>query len=261
VNSYETTTYSAHPDFTRRRSVVLWLCFYSSWLLLWRHFTYQPFPYRNCVWYEYCWLCNVSLNLGALALWTNRPTIAAGLCVAVGLDQLLWYVDLAVYALTGKFPIGVAKYICWPGVTWASRITCTHHLWTIPVLLYASRGMHPLAWPLSMVVMTLSVVSSRFLTPSHVVRVHNGGGGDGHHHHKTGTEGLSVAEEPKYLNVNLSHMLWKDIQIKGLQISADNPSWILYLVRLLSRWAAFNTLIFGLLYSVSLRVYGPAAIC
>lgn len=64
--------------------------------------------------YEYCWLCNVSLWLGAWALRTGRPVLASALCVAVGIDQLLWYVDLAGYACAGKFPVGVAKYLSWP---------------------------------------------------------------------------------------------------------------------------------------------------
>ena len=48
----------------------------------------------------------------------------------------------------------------------------------------------------------------------------------------------------KYLNVNLSHALWKDIQFAFLQISHDNPPAHIYLFRLLWRWQGFNALVF-----------------
>jgi hypothetical protein len=226
----------------RRLYVAAWILPYSIWLLVWRHFVYQPAAYRQCVWYEYTWLCNKTLNMGVAGLLTHRPIVAAAYCVTVGIDQLLWYADLLVYAWTGKFPVGVAKYIFWEGVTWSSRITCTHHLWTIPLLLYATQGMHILAFPLSIVVMTFSVVLSRFWTPSHVVQ--------------------SGTQEPKYLNVNLAHTLWKDIRIEMLQISADDPGCALYLWRLLSRWTALNAIVFWILYATCQYVYGqPAPVC
>ena len=51
----------------------------------------------------------------------------------------------------------------------------------------------------------------------------------------------------KYLNVNLSHELWKDIKIELLQINYDNPPVFRYLFRLLWRWQGFNTIVFGVL--------------
>ena len=50
----------------------------------------------------------------------------------------------------------------------------------------------------------------------------------------------------KYLNVNLSHELWKDITFEFLQIQHDNPSTGIYLFRLLWRWQLLNGLIFVL---------------
>ena len=51
----------------------------------------------------------------------------------------------------------------------------------------------------------------------------------------------------KYLNVNLSHELWKDIKFELLQINYDDPPVFLYIFRLLWRWQGFNTMVFGLL--------------
>ena len=123
----------------RRYQAALWVLPYSLWLLVWRLMIHNPAIYRNCVLYEYTWLCNVTLNLGAAGLLFRRPIIASAYCVSVGIDQLTWYIDLSVYLLTGKFPFGVSKYIFWDGVSWKSRITSTHHLWTIPLLLYATQ--------------------------------------------------------------------------------------------------------------------------
>jgi len=111
-----------HVDTTlqaRRNAAAVWLVFYGTAIFIWRLF-FRPEPGQTkpgLAWpilYEYCWLCNVSLWMGAWALYTGRPILASALCVTVGIDQLLWYVDLAGYALTGKFPVGVAKYLTWP---------------------------------------------------------------------------------------------------------------------------------------------------
>ena len=101
-----------------RDMAALFLCIYSVFILIWRLFFRDPRPVNSEVdWpvlYEYCWLCNVTLWLGALALYSGRPILASALCTTVGIDQLLWYVDCVGYTLLGKFPVGVAKYLIWP---------------------------------------------------------------------------------------------------------------------------------------------------
>jgi hypothetical protein len=226
---------------------------------------------QRAVLYEYCWLCNVTLWMGSVALLTNRPLLAQAYAVTVGIDQVLWYVDAISYVCMGKCVVGVASYLCWPGNTdWTSRITCTHHFWTIPVLLYGSgciggqavgaRGLHAIAWPLSVVAMTINVVLSRFLTPSHVEEVIARSvvatsdantivpGSRYKYTAATAVTGGKTVTAQKYLNVNLSHALWKDIKFAILQINHDHPPARVYLVRLLWRWQGFNTLIFGLLF-------------
>lgn len=49
--------------------------------------------------YEQTFLCSVTIFHASLGLSTNRPILAASFCVAVGIDQILWYVDLAGYLL------------------------------------------------------------------------------------------------------------------------------------------------------------------
>lgn len=185
---------------------------YALWQLFWRLLLYQ----KSFVLYEYCWLCNISLHLSAFALVTNRPTLAATCCVTVGIDQLLWYVDLAGYILTNHFPIGVAKYVVQQ--PWLARITSTHHLWMIPVLLNKIRFVSHEAWLLSIIFMTTTVLLSRVMIP------------------------LKVPS--KILNVNLAHNFWSDVKLPLLQIDWDHPPAGQYLFRLLWRWCGFNGLVY-----------------
>lgn len=194
--------------------------------------------------YELSWLCNVTLIVGSLGLLLDRPAIATALCVTVGIDQLLWYADLLGYFACGTFVVGVAKYLTWPETHWATRLSCTHHLWTIPLFLHASGGIHVMSLPMSAILMMTSVSLSRLSTPM-VMSFSNKG----------------QSEQVKYLNLNLSHELWKDIKWKFLIINHDNPPVFTYLMRLWLRWFGCNILVFGVLYCVSMLVYGTAQVC
>jgi hypothetical protein len=181
--------------------------------------------------------------MGAYGLYTNRKIIVMGHVIAVSIDQVLWYVDLLGWTLSRfrKFPIGVAKYITWPESTWLTRITCTHHLWTIPLLIYAVRGIHPVALPFSWFIVILDVISCRLLTPFQI----------------QGKIKSQKEEIKKYLNINLAFELWKDITFEFLQIQRDHPPTHVYLWRLLWRWQLFNSIIFALvLYPLSNFYFG-----
>ncbi len=78
--------------------------------------------------------------------------------------------------------------------------------------------------------MVSNVSMSRWLTPF-VLEARNNANDDKH-------------EVVKYLNVNLSHELWKDIKFDALQIKHDDPPTYLYLLRLFVRWQAFNGIVF-----------------
>lgn len=71
---------------------------YAIWLLLWRLYHCNN-DHRSGIVYEFTWLCNVTLVLGACALLVGRPIVATAHCVAVGIDQLMWYVDLTGWTL------------------------------------------------------------------------------------------------------------------------------------------------------------------
>ena len=142
---------------------------------------------------------------------------------------------------SGKFPIGVSKYIFWQGTSWGSRLATTHHLWTIPVILNAAQGIHPLSLPLSMVVLVTNVLLSRWMTPLEIVH----------------------GKQSKYINANVAHELWKDIKLSWpiLKISDGKSRVAFYLFTLLWKWNVLNCLIFLVLYVPSIYIFGEAPIC
>ncbi|KAL7530699.1 hypothetical protein ACHAXR_003635 [Thalassiosira sp. AJA248-18] len=215
--------------------------------------------------YELTWLCNSTLVMACLSfhggssdggssivgntanakwwllswLFRRRPMVATSCCIAVSIDQILWYVDLLGWITIGKFPIGVMKYLTWEQTLWIDRCTCTHHLWTIPLILYGVKkddeGTTILTWDsfqLSVYVVVIHVLLSRWLTPHYI---HSGSGSG---------EDKKDPKHYRYLNVNLAHELWRDISFPFLQISIDNPPCWIYLFRLLWRWQLFNGITF-----------------
>lgn len=216
---------------------------------------------QHAVLYELTWMCNYTLVMGfvcfgglgnILSRFNNtslrtenyplewicqrRPLVATACCVGVSIDQVLWYVDLAGRAITSDFPIGVTKYLTWKQTLWIDRLTCTHHLWTIPLYVYGAGGLNLDSYYLSVVIVMIQVLLSRWLTP-HWIQI---ACDDDIYEEKI----LLDPTKYRYLNVNLSHELWRDISFSFLQISKDGPPVWVYLFRLLWRWQVLNFLVF-----------------
>jgi hypothetical protein len=81
-----------------RQVVAFGVSVYVAWLLVWR-LVHSSKDHRPGILYEYSWLCNVTLILGSIGLVTGRPTVATAHCVAVGIDQIMWYIDLTGWTL------------------------------------------------------------------------------------------------------------------------------------------------------------------
>ena len=129
-------------------------------------------------------------------------------------------------------------------------ITQTHHLWTIPLFIYASNQELGLdSFKLSICIVTLKVCLSRWLTP-HCIQVIKSKEDDV----ASDEETKSDPQRYRYLNVNLCHELWRDITFSFLQISRDKPPGWLYLWRLLWRWQLFNYLVFVAILSPLSRI-------
>ncbi|KAL3931516.1 MAG: hypothetical protein SGARI_004188 [Bacillariaceae sp.] len=75
-----------------------YFCLYFSWRLAlqWkapsRYLLFAEF-------YRQTFLCSGTIFNAALGFYTGRPLIAEAFCIAVGIDQLLWYVDLGVHMI------------------------------------------------------------------------------------------------------------------------------------------------------------------
>lgn len=182
--------------------------------------------------YGSTFLCNVTLVLGPLGLYDpHYRGMTQAHCIAIGIDQLLWGCDLTMGCLFDYFPIGLSKYL-FSKQTAPDWITPWHHLWTIPLFLWAMQLDIPqfTDYLLSIVVIAANVVLSRWLTPKSL------------QHSK---------HQRLYLNVNLSHELWSDVKIPILQLvnryQQYAPS---YIVALLWRWAILNFLVFAVLRSL-----------
>ena len=226
--------------------------------------------------YRQTFLCSGTLVLSCVGFWTGRPIIASAHIVAVGIDQLLWYVDLLGYFLfaKGTFIIGCTRYLFWDGTTWSSRLTSTHHLWTIPLVLWACRGIDILALPLSFVVVTTNVLLSRWLTPIRIdfppvtedKQTSKTSQQENNNNSKNSSSKINDDQSPSssppppqptslYLNLNLAHELWSDIPFKFLRYGEES---VPYLVRLLVVWFLCNILVYGLLSFISWTIFGGA---
>jgi len=126
-------------------------------------------------------------------------------------DQLCWYVDVAGYALTGRFPVGVAKYMVKPSTTAVHIVTGTHHLWFLPLCLgwmQGSTGAPQGSYALSVGTTAFIACAARALTPFSVV--HGDGG------------------ETKEWNINLAYAFFSDVDIAPLH-ALDHASPAAYL--------------------------------
>ena len=285
---FKEPTIAFSVDSSYEFSVAALVLLYWCGITLWRLFICTPTidvgMHHQAILYETTWMCNTTLFLPSLVLIvgqgrTKYSTLILGHLMAVSIDQVLWYVDLIgcfIYWLRmqirfmrqGKskdtqshvyFIVGVAAYLVWPQTNWKTRITCTHHLWTIPLFLHVlfrnPTDMNQFnrfsifqsftrAYSFSMVVIAVNVCLSRWLTPPHLSLTTSG--------HKS-----KIHREPRYLNVNLAHDVWKDIKkFPYLRITQDAPSAQTYLTRLLCRWFLLNGLIsFTALYPYCIYLY------
>lgn len=88
---------------SRQKKIGAFLIFYFILLLCCRVLLNRSDKIQQigCV-YECTWLCNSSLFLGAIGLLTGRHVLVQAHMITVSIDQVLWYVDLAGYAIFRK---------------------------------------------------------------------------------------------------------------------------------------------------------------
>jgi len=163
---------------------------------------------------------------------------------------MLWFVDIASWFYKGKFAVGVAQYLIWPETHWYKKVTCTHHLWYTPIMLYVLwryAPMHGNAFPfgatvvLGLCIEFLLSACSRFFLPSHAWwPVENP---KQKHLEDTRRNDKGQIIKLQYLNVNLSYSGWKDTKILKSVFSpnwAAGAPWYQYLPYQCVAWGAAN---------------------
>jgi len=159
---------------------------------------------------EILWGCNIALLLAGVGIATNRPLMVGTAVCIVAVDQICWYIDVLGYFVTGKFIVGVAKYMKAPTTTWVHFWTGTHHLWFIPISI-AWLGQHggvPSGsyWG-SVLVTTVIASMARVMTPYSVLH---------------GVDNQSV----HVWNINLCYEFYEDVAIPPLHILDHRPPYV-----------------------------------
>jgi len=195
-------TPTANPSFLQfgreNRNVALFFAIYFLILAVFR-----TIQLGGHVPYEMLWGCNVGMALVVVGVFTSRPLLLGAAVCTVAVDQFCWYFDVLTFFVLGKCKVGVAKYLLWPETTWMTKLTSTHHLWFIPLCLYALYGyggVRPWSQLLSMVVGSSLVIFCRLLTPKSV--------------------------PGKELNVNCSFGFWKDIKAEFVHRYDKSPAYV-----------------------------------
>lgn len=191
---------------------------------------------RVLVMYDAIWSCTATCLLGAVAAVLRRPALLCACGILVAISQVLWYVDILGYLVTGKLPIKVCAYLFWPTTHWSRRVTGMHHLFFEPlvVLVCASGSGVPLlrGFLISVAQSVVCALVCRGMTPCEV---------------EQGREN----EGRYYLNLNLCYELFRGVKIQWLR-RYETTEPIVYLPRMLVCWIVGNFVCFAFLSALML---------
>lgn len=158
------------------------------------------------VFYEHCWACNFVMLVSAYGMITNSPLCTGMSCVIVAVDQMCWYIDLAGFVLTGKYHVGVAKYLSNPNISKMKKITAWHHIWFLPLMLYTLHWQLPqYSFTLGSIAASLTTLLARPSIPFYCLSLNR-------------DESNNNKYKLIYLNVNCPYAFWEDIPFSILHI-------------------------------------------
>eukprot|EP01083_Nonionella_stella_P121433 364851_1 len=161
--------------------------------------------------YDMLWPCNLGLLLAAYGTIFSNPIFIGAPLLMTMADQLFWNIDIIAKVFTGNYIFGVAKYMSWPATTLIVKVTALHHVWFCPLCLYLLRGIgipETSWWAVILLGFVLSL-RGRFHMPYLV-------------------KSSKKIDEVIYINSNLGHKFWDDIDIKLFHLFDDYP-WYIYL--------------------------------
>ena len=178
--------------------------------------------------YEMFWQCNVALVIAAIGSLIGNKEIVGAAVASIALDQSMWWVDLATYLTSGKFQIGVAKYLLWPETSWIKACTSTHHLWFIPLCIYLNEGLPWTSIKLSLAVVAYCSIYARMVIPFEI----------------------PFKGKMRYMNINCTYECWKDVNIWVLHLADRNiyldKHFFYGFLLLNTAWSGGNSICFAL---------------
>ena len=173
--------------------------------------------------YNQLWACNTGMALASSGMILQRPIMVGAAVGVVAIDQVLWYFDVLLKVLTGKYKIGVARYLDWPETPFVQKVFSWHHLWFMPACLYYLRMTGPGMPSGALRLAVLGVLSMTL---------------------------LSRSLTPRVLNINMCYEFWKDIKIAPLHVCDGKPFYI-YVPWILVVFNAINLPLWPLLVALA----------
>uniref|UniRef100_A0A6B2LGZ3 Uncharacterized protein n=1 Tax=Arcella intermedia TaxID=1963864 RepID=A0A6B2LGZ3_9EUKA len=138
--------------------------------------------------FDVFWLCQMSCLLAGVGALLHQPKVITFTFGLISAPHGLWVLDLFLYFIIGRFPLGMSSYLIWDTTHRLELLTTTHHIWFVPLcftILYKNGRPTLSMIPYHMLGgFFLLIISGSLLPLSY----------DGH-----------------YLNVNIAHRCWPDI--------------------------------------------------
>eukprot|EP00823_Brevimastigomonas_motovehiculus_P003733 TRINITY_DN2318_c0_g1_i1.p1 TRINITY_DN2318_c0_g1~~TRINITY_DN2318_c0_g1_i1.p1 ORF type:complete len:234 (+),score=41.05 TRINITY_DN2318_c0_g1_i1:29-730(+) len=178
--------------------------------------------------YEMLWICNLSMVYVIVGILTCRPLLLSVGVIAVSMDQICWYADMAGYWWKGKFPVGVAKYMSWPETSFVVKVTSYHHLWFLPLCIYALKGyggIHTYSLWLSLEMIVAITIYCRMCTPN-VVMMPPKTMWIVKKEDKKEVRTLNECDHARELNINMCYMFWKDVHVSFLHYFDESNAFV-----------------------------------
>ena len=185
------------------------------------------------------WGCNLAILLAGIGLIGRMPKLIEAAATSISIDQFMWYADVAGYFLSGRksWPIGVAKYLEWPDTPFIKKITGTHHLWFLPLVLYLLRRVSSFDSQVhiaSILICVAESFASRLFTPLKF-RLPSG--------------------KEEYMNINCAYECWQDVKFPFLHWT-DGAAAHLHLPDLAFWWNTCNLPFYILLKLLAAGIRG-----
>ena len=152
--------------------------------------------------YNQLWACNTGMALATVGIFLHRRVLVGAAVAVVSIDQCLWYIDCIFKLTTGKFKVGVAKYLDWPETPFVQKLFSWHHLWFLPVCIYYLRNTGNGTMPNGSLYLAMIGVFSMGL--------------------------ISRILTPRDLNINMCFECWQDVHVSLFHL-CDNKAAFIYL--------------------------------